>query len=54
MHPRMEPASDIMVPKAEKMVMARNIPSMDEITSHVSTGTKQNKTKRLKGTYFVS
>ena len=38
MHPTMEPASEIMVPMAENIVIARNIPSMEEIRSHVSTG----------------
>lgn len=37
MHPTMEPASEIMVPMAENIVIARNIPSMEEIRSHVST-----------------
>lgn len=37
MHPTMEPASEIMVPMAENIVIARNIPSMAEIRSHVST-----------------
>ena len=38
MHPTMEPASEMMVPMAENIVIARNIPSMAEIWSHVSTG----------------
>ena len=38
MHPTMEPASETMVPIAENIVRARNIASMEEIRSHVSTG----------------
>ena len=38
-----EPASEMIVPTAEKIVMARNMLSMEEITSHVSTDERKEK-----------